>query len=732
MSVSISIRFLTGRAHLHPWQTHHSEGRVEWPPSHWRLLRALVAIAGRGLTSLPIPDFVVDPGKKPKPTKKNSNQSWPPAEYISLPDQWHEEGVDEIPLSRLAGLLATLTATPSIWLPKTAGGHTRQYFPIHLAGIVKNSGSAVFDTFAAVRKDQPVVYQWPNVDLSSQLLADLRLLLDRMAYFGRAESWCRAEVHSQGMKEFLGVVIESRGQSHWECVCIEDGGKPIGKEYRDYILERRLAPLPLESTIDTHGLSHEAFRLFERLKKPKTLKASKSLSKLPKLASFDWSLWGQRLKVIDDKVHADGPWTDAEIATLCEQFQEKEEKKLIKELLTNCMKPQIEFETWKARFNQSTPQNMLLRCLLRESGQDIKDGLERPIGTRWVHYAVPREIYDVPRLTLQPKLRNPETVDLVVYALNTATVHKPVLPALTDTLLVADRFRSAAMAVCGTPSRTLSGHEADDEPCQDHNHAFWWPRDEDNDGFIDHVTVYARAGFQQNEVDALRRLNRLRQRGGRPDLLVTPVFVGRAADYTPWQCNLSNTFISATPYFCPLHLSHGRTGGSRIRSVTNVIRQALHRQGIITDTDEVESIRELIFDYDPKMLPTPDFVNATDKAISPRQYIPVVDPTANPVPLAVRGSEDFPAYPGVCLRDPDQEHPFGLSAGIFVNEGSRFIRTLSFCRNRRGNQVRGHGRMLYIRFRDARLPQPFALGSQCHFGLGLFVCPTSNRSRPGI
>lgn len=65
MPLSISIRFLTGRAHLHPWQAHHSEGRVEWPPSSWRLLRALVAIAGRGLTTLPLPDE--GPPSKPEP-----------------------------------------------------------------------------------------------------------------------------------------------------------------------------------------------------------------------------------------------------------------------------------------------------------------------------------------------------------------------------------------------------------------------------------------------------------------------------------------------------------------------------------------------------------------------------------------------------------------------------------------------------------------------------------------
>ena len=193
MSLAISIRFLTGRAHLHPWQTHHSEGRVEWPPSQWRLLRAFVAIAGRGLTTLPVPDFVADPGKKPKPTEKNQNPEWPPDGYASLPDQWHREGVDEIPLSRLAGLLDTLAATPTIWLPKTAGGHTRQYFPIHLGGRVKNTGSAVFDTFATVRKDQPLVFHWPNVDL-------------RRAIAGRSE----ADPRSNDLLWTGGVVVSGR------------------------------------------------------------------------------------------------------------------------------------------------------------------------------------------------------------------------------------------------------------------------------------------------------------------------------------------------------------------------------------------------------------------------------------------------------------------------------------------------------------------------------------------
>ena len=85
MSVIISIRFLTGRATLHPWQTHHSEGRVDWPPSPWRLLRAIVAVAGRGLTSLPLPDYIAAPGRSRSRAGTTPSPSGPPATTARSP-----------------------------------------------------------------------------------------------------------------------------------------------------------------------------------------------------------------------------------------------------------------------------------------------------------------------------------------------------------------------------------------------------------------------------------------------------------------------------------------------------------------------------------------------------------------------------------------------------------------------------------------------------------------------
>jgi CRISPR-associated protein Csb2 len=650
MSLSISIHFLSGRAHLHPWQTHHSEGRVEWPPSQWRLLRALVAIAGRGLTSLPYPDFIVDPGKKPKATKKNPNPAWPPADYCALPDSWHGEGVDEIPLSRLARLLRALSAPPTIWLPKSSGGHTRQYFPIHEGGMVKNTGSAVFDTFAVIRKDQALLFHWTDLDLDEHARADLKLLLDRMTYFGRAESWCRAEAHACALDEIQaeGMAKVAPDRTHWQCLCIEEErhARPAGREYREYLLERRLAP------------------------------AKELLDEVSDLLP--------RTKTADGKNRKDA-------------------------------------KAFTAILQQESPDKLLLRCLLRESGQDIKDGLERPIGARWVHYAVPRAIYDVPQPKPRPCPRNSETVDLVRYALNTATAHRLVLPPLTDTLLIADKFRGAVMALRREPGRMLSGHEADGSHIKGHQHAFWWPLDEDNDGFIDHVVVWAPSGFEQRDVDALRRLTRLRQRGGRSDLLVSPTYVGQVSAYMSWNGAGTTTFVSATPYFCPLHLSHGKAGSGRMRPLTNVIREGLRRQGI---TEEIEEISEIVFDYAPEELAVARENLATGtlrEPISPRQHFPMGEPPAVYPSLPRLADFAHGIFQGASLKDPDSGFPFGSSVGLNVDDGNRFIRALSFCRRRRNWRAKGHGRMLMVRFESPRSPRPFAIGEQCHFGLGLFV-----------
>ncbi|HAA54645.1 MAG TPA: type I-U CRISPR-associated protein Cas5/Cas6, partial [Myxococcales bacterium] len=40
---AIKFRFLTGRYHATPWDRQVNEGAIEWPPSPWRIYRALLA-----------------------------------------------------------------------------------------------------------------------------------------------------------------------------------------------------------------------------------------------------------------------------------------------------------------------------------------------------------------------------------------------------------------------------------------------------------------------------------------------------------------------------------------------------------------------------------------------------------------------------------------------------------------------------------------------------------------
>src|SRR5438552_6009417 len=144
----ILLQFPAGRFHATPWGRHVNEGAVEWPPSPWRLLRALIATWH---------------------LKNKSNSVTEPA---------------------LRALVAKLAgALPTYQLPPATAGHTRHYMPINEGKTEKRT--KVFDTF--LHPAGALKIAWP-IEIDDNECAALDALLKNLSYFGRAESLVEARL----------------------------------------------------------------------------------------------------------------------------------------------------------------------------------------------------------------------------------------------------------------------------------------------------------------------------------------------------------------------------------------------------------------------------------------------------------------------------------------------------------------------------------------------------------
>ena len=178
MPLSLAFRFLAGRYHATPFGHHVNEGLIEWPPSPWRLLRALISV---GYTS------GVWDGAGPPPTARTL-------------------------FERLA------TELPRYRLPPAVGAHSRHYMPL---GVLESKTKVekttlVFDTWARI-EDRELVVAWRNVCLGDAELSMLSMLAGRLNYLGRSESWVEGRV----MKD---------DESHPEINCFpDDAGDAPGR-----------------------------------------------------------------------------------------------------------------------------------------------------------------------------------------------------------------------------------------------------------------------------------------------------------------------------------------------------------------------------------------------------------------------------------------------------------------------------------------------------------------------
>lgn len=153
MTVIAAFRFPTGAYHATPWRVPANAAEPEWPPSFWRLLRALVST-------------------------------------------WHLR-CPHLPTADVEALVSALAAEPPDYLlPHAVRSQTRHYLPL-LGHESRGSGGTTLtvDAQLTLSPAEAVFVRWP-VDLPASGLATLSDLLDAMPYLGRAESICEAYLHT--------------------------------------------------------------------------------------------------------------------------------------------------------------------------------------------------------------------------------------------------------------------------------------------------------------------------------------------------------------------------------------------------------------------------------------------------------------------------------------------------------------------------------------------------------
>ena len=210
MSLSLAFRFLAGRYHATPFGHHVNEGLIEWPPSPWRLLRALISV---GYTS----------------------------------GVWNGEG----PPAAARRLVEKLSAElPRYHLPPALGAHSRHYMPLGtLNGKTKiEKTTLVFDTWARVG-DEEMAAIWKDVRLDKSEASILDDLAERLNYLGRSESWVECRVMGEAERLEVNCFPERRGEGHdrgWEQIALL---APVSSSdfsgWRAGQIDRALADLPL-------------------------------------------------------------------------------------------------------------------------------------------------------------------------------------------------------------------------------------------------------------------------------------------------------------------------------------------------------------------------------------------------------------------------------------------------------------------------------------------------------
>ena len=234
-------------------------------------------------------------------------------------------------------------------------------------------------------------------------------------------------------------------------------------------------------------------------------------------------------------------------------------------------------------------------------------------------------------------------------------------PSVVLALPFAEQVRRALIRnrIDTSHSEAITGKHKDGTPLDGHEHAHYFPTDEDHDGRIDHITIYAARGFEEADLEALGSLRTIFRSGTRPE--VKMVLTGLGGEDLLSEVSIfaeARRWRSVTPFSLPRFSNRG--GGKPPRP---------------RDLPEGQLVREL-----------------KNRGL--------------PAPVSIKRIEGYQVE--------------GIPPEGETTKQRPLVRWLEF-QTTRFNGTRGNGLAGFeIEFAEP-VRGPIALGFACHFGLGLFA-----------
>ena len=149
-TITIKLNFLAGRYHANPWGRHVREAAVEWGPSPYRLMRALID-----------------------------------TKFRKMPD---------LDMDAIESILAKLCAAPPVFhLPKATYSFIDIFKNVSKFGEPERK-EEMFDAFVVVNPSDPVYIRWEEEELTRNEKSILSSLLEKINFLGRSESWVQMEL----------------------------------------------------------------------------------------------------------------------------------------------------------------------------------------------------------------------------------------------------------------------------------------------------------------------------------------------------------------------------------------------------------------------------------------------------------------------------------------------------------------------------------------------------------